>query len=196
VRSDELHVQYGISPEVPILLFIGRFIPAKGLIDVVRACQLVFEKGVKFTLLCVGDGPDRPGAEKLVDELNMRSYVKFAGFVPEQATQEYYTNSTALVFPTYHHEGFPMVIFKSVAAGLPIITTRIRAAADYLSEPANCLWVDPRDPQMLADRMIRLLRDVPLATRMGENNSRLAETFAVAEVANEYLEIYGNAISR
>ena len=46
-----------------------------------------------------------------------------------------------------------MVIFNAAAAGLPIITTRIRAAADYLKEPDNCLWVEPRSPDLLAGKI-------------------------------------------
>jgi glycosyltransferase involved in cell wall biosynthesis len=194
-RSDRLHIRLGISPDVPIFLFIGRFIPAKGLIDVIRACGLVRDRGVRFKLLCVGDGPDRSKAETLVDETNLRPSIQFCGFVPEHETMEYYTNSTALVFPTYHYEGFPMVIFKSVAAGIPIITTRIRAAADYLSEPENCLWVEPRDPRMLAHRMIELVSDTELVMQMRENNRRLAENFVPSKVTDSYLEIYRNVIS-
>jgi glycosyltransferase involved in cell wall biosynthesis len=95
-----------------------------------------------------------------------------------------------LVFPTYHYEGFPMVIFKSVAAGLPIITTRIRAAADYLSEPDNCLWVEPQNPHMLAEKIARLLDQTETRARMRRNNLELADEFTARAVAPEYLEIY------
>ena len=95
-------------------------------------------------MLCLGDGEAREAAEAQAARLKLNDRVRFFGYVPETQTPEFYAGSTMLLFPTYHYEGFPMVIFKSIAAGLPVITTRIRAAADYLNEPDNCLWVAPQ----------------------------------------------------
>ena len=89
-----------------------------------------------------------------------------------------------------------MVIFKSVAAGLPVITTRIRAAADYLGEPDNCLWVAPRDPRMLAERITRLLDRPDERALMRRNNLELARRFTAAFVAPEYLEIYNQLVNK
>src|SRR5262249_54537948 len=61
-RSNRIHTRFEISPDVPIFLFIGRFIPAKGLMDAIRACRLIRDSGTSFMLLCVGDGPDRQAA--------------------------------------------------------------------------------------------------------------------------------------
>jgi glycosyltransferase involved in cell wall biosynthesis len=95
-----------------------------------------------------------------------------------------------LVFPTYHYEGFPMVIFNSVAAGVPIITTRIRAAADYLREPDNCLWVEPKNPAMLAEKIIYLLTHAEVRATMKRNNEKLAQAFTAEVVTREYMGIY------
>ena len=136
-------------PARPALLFIARMVPTKGLIDVVRACAILRTNGRDFTLVCVGDGPSRAEAEAEVAALGLAELVRFVGYVPEAETGAYYATSTALVFPT-HTEGFSLTIFNAVALGLPVLTTRIRAAADYLSEPENCLWVEPRDPEGIA----------------------------------------------
>ena len=77
-----------------------------------------------------------------------------------------------------------------MAAGLPIITTRIRAARDYLKEPNNCLWVEPRQPEQLADRMAQLLDQPELRAAMSQNNRALATQFSARVVTPEYLAIY------
>ncbi len=179
----------------PLLLFIGRFIPAKGLFDVIRACGLLRDAGKKFLLLCVGDGPALAGAEALVAQHQLQSRAHFFGYIPEKQAQEFYAHSTMLLFPTYHIEGLPMVIFNAAAAGLPIITTRIRAAADYLRAPDNCLWVEPRNPEKLAECIGRLLDDAKLRAVMSSNNRKLAQQFAANIVAPEYLAIYNELIS-
>lgn len=195
-RSGSLASRLGAEAGVPVLLFIARFIPAKGLLDVVRACAVLRERGTEFVLACVGDGPARAEAESEVARLGLGSRVRFCGFVPENETGEFYAGSAALVFPTYHYEGFPMTIFYATAAGLPVLTTRIRAAADYLREPDNCLWVEPRDPAMLAERIARLLSEPRTRELMGTNNTRLAEQFTADAVAPEYVEIYKRLVAR
>ena len=188
--GDNLRAKLGVDAKTPLLLFIARFIPAKGLTDVIRACAILRDEGRAFELLCLGDGEARGEAEAEAARLRLNERVRFFGYVPEAETQEFYAGSTMLLFPTYHYEGFPMVIFKSIAAGLPVVTTRIRAAADYLREPDNCLWVEPKNPPMLADRIARLLDQPDARAAMRRHNVELARQFTAAFVAPEYLEIY------
>ena len=188
--------QFNLPEDVPLLLFIGRFIEAKGLIDVIRACTVLRDGDRKFMLLCVGDGPARQDAEAEVARLALQSNVRFFGYIPEAQASAFYANSTILLFPTYHYEGFPMVIFGAAAAGLPIITTRIRAAADYLQEPANCLWIEPREPKMLAGKVISLLDNFQLSASMSANNKELVKRFCAEIVTREYLWAFKQIVSR
>lgn len=188
--DSEFFKRWGLPEDRPLLLFIGRFIPAKGLLDVILASGLLRDDGQKFLLLCVGDGPTRTEAEALTAKLGLQPSVRFFGYLPEEQTQTFYAQSTMLLFPTYHIEGFPMVIFNAAANGLPIITTQIRAAADYLREPQNCLWVKPRQPEMLAEKISQLLHDTDLRLDMAAKNRALARAFSADIVAAEYLSIY------
>jgi glycosyltransferase involved in cell wall biosynthesis len=193
--GERLRAKLGVDAQTPLLLFIARFIPAKGLTDVIRACAILRDEGRAFELLCLGDGEARAGAEAETERLRLGERVRFFGYVPEAETPEFYAGSTMLVFPTYHYEGFPMVIFKSIAAGLPVVTTRIRAAADYLREPENCLWVEPRNPRMLAEKIARLLDQPGLSAAMRGHNTELARQFTAPSVAPEYLEIYNQLVA-
>jgi glycosyltransferase involved in cell wall biosynthesis len=192
----DFRAKWNLPEDVPLLLFIGRFIEAKGLMDVIHACKLLRHQDREFVLLCVGDGPARASAETEVNRLGLGSHVRFVGYVPEQEASGFYANSTMLVFPTYHYEGFPMVIFNAAAAGLPIITTRIRAAADYLKEPDNCLWVKPNRPDMLVENIIRLLENEELRSRMRANNRKLVDRFSAEKVTQEYVAAYSKMLSQ
>jgi glycosyltransferase involved in cell wall biosynthesis len=188
--AEKRHAAPISATAVPQILFIGRFIPEKGLADVIRACKLVRDRGIQFKLICLGDGPARRDAEREVARLDLRDYVQFTGHIPEEEAAAFYASGTVLVFPTYHFEGFPMTIFNAVAAGLPIITTRIRAAADYLQEPDNCLWARPEMPTMLADKIVDLLQNSALRRTMSDNNRRLAARFSRERVTQDYLNTY------
>ena len=186
----------GIANGTPILLFSARFIPAKGLLTVIEACAELKKKDRDFVLFCLGDGPVRAEAEKLSANLQLSEHIRFTGYISENETTAFHVNSTIFVFPTYHDEGFPLVLLKSLAAGLPIVTTRVRAAADYLKDPQNCLWVSPRDPQELAAKIIQLLDDHQLRAAMSENNRRLAEQFKAENVVRDYIKVYETLIAR
>lgn len=191
-RSNRFNALSGLPAGLPALLFIARFIPAKGLLDVITACGLLRDAGTKYVLLCVGDGPARSEAEAEVARLNLGDQVRFTGFIPENQTTEFYANASIMVLPTYHFEGFPMTVFYAVAAGMPIITTRIRGAADNLKEPENCLWVEPRNPAMLAEKIELLLNNQKMRETMSQSNKKLARQFSAEIVTKEYLNIYRN----
>jgi len=171
-------------------LFVARFIPTKGLLESVRAAAIVRDAGRDFSLLCVGDGEVRAEAEALVRSLGLQEQVQFTGYVPESQVDQHYSSSDCLLFPTYHDEGFPMVIFNAMALGLPVITTRIRAARDQLSEPANCLWTAARSPEDTARQMLRMIDDADLRRAMSAQNMESARRFTAAAVAPEYVDIY------
>ena len=137
----------------------------------------------------VGDGEMMKAAQDMVSILELEEDTTFTGYVEEIETPEIYLGSDILVFPTVT-EGFSMTIFNSVAAGLPVITSRIRAAADYLNEPDNCLWVEPRNCKMLTEKMSYLLNYPQMAVRMKRNNRKLAQQFGSERVGEEFLNIY------
>jgi len=176
--------------DTPLLLFCARLVREKGLLDVIRACKIVRDRGEKFLLMCLGDGPARAEAEAEAARLRLEQETHFCGYVPEERVAQFYVHSTIFVFPTYYQEGLPMVLLNSLAAGVPIITTRIRGAVDYLQEPRNCLWVEPRNPVMLAERIGYLLQHAELRARMIEHNRELAKGFSPGAAAGEVLDIY------
>jgi len=174
----------------PGILFIARFIKEKGLFDLLHAARKVLDAGRTFKLYCVGDGPIRAEAEALADELRLGESVLFTGQISEEEATRYYLGCAILALPTYFQEGLPMTLLQGAAAGLPIITTKIRAAADYMAEPANCLWVEPQNPTMLADCICKLLDNADLRNCMKEKNLALANDFACEVVARDYLRLF------
>lgn len=177
--------------EIFELLFVSRFIPAKGLLETVRACAILRDKNYKFVLHCLGDGETRSKAETEAERLNLRKQVNFTGYIPETEVTKYLFNSDIFVFPTRHAEGFPNVLFKAAAAGMPIVTTRIRAAADYLKEPENCFF-STQEPENIAEKIILLIESIELRKKMSANNLAFGKTLAPRNIALEFLEIYRN----
>lgn len=192
-KDDNFKNKMALDHQTFIFIFCARFLPFKGMMDVLEAVRIVKEKFPDIHLFCVGDGPEMSKAQLFVNSNDLNSFVTFTGFIAEIDTLYYYSNADALVFPS-SHEGFPMAVFQSLAAGIAIITTRITASADYLTEPDNVLWVEPHNPVQIADSMIKLLTDNTLVNRMKSNNVMKAHQFTADKNALEYLVIFETLI--
>lgn len=187
--QDDFRGRYHIPPHKPLLLFVARFIAAKGLREVIQALPMIRQRHDVHAVF-VGDGPLREENITLVRTLGLEDCTTFTGYLPEDETVGAYRTSTMLVFPTYHQEGMPMVIFHALACGLPIVTTRIRAAADWLEEGKHCFFVPAREPQRLAEAVIWLLDNAPLRQEMGQHGRALAQRFEATAVAREFMDLY------
>jgi glycosyltransferase involved in cell wall biosynthesis len=195
VKDINFKRRMGLADTIFVFIFCGRFLEFKGLMDVLKALKKVVSAFQNTHLFCIGDGPEMNKAQQFVIQNNLESFVTFTGFIKEIETRYYYSNADSLVFPS-RREGFPMVVFQSLAAGMPIITTRITASADYLKEPDNVLWVEPHNPVLIAESMIRLLTDDALVNRMKSNNAIKAYQFTTDQNAPEYYGIFEKLVKK
>jgi len=179
---------------VPTILFVGRLMPEKGVLDLVRALADVNET-TQCRLLVAGDGPSASAVAETAGERGIADKVELLGYLsgPELACR--YREADALVLPTYYAEGFPTVILEAMSMGLPIVTTRLRGAADRLEEGVNALFVLPRRPDLLAVALSRILSDDHLRASMAANNLVKVNEFAPEVVAPQYLAILESVVS-
>lgn len=183
------------APSAMVLLYAGRLMKTKGVLDILEAAKSLKRQGREFIVVFMGDGPLMETLRERTLAWGLEHEVRFTGFIPEAETRGYYAAARMLVFPTYHDEGLPMAVLHSLAAGLAIVTTRIRAAADYLQDENNCLWVPARDPVALGRAIGRLIDDPWLMARMSAHNRALATGFARDVVCNELDTALSNLVA-
>ena len=140
-------------------------------------------------MICLGDGEELRLGKDLVSALGIADDVTFTGHLPELDTTHYYMEASMMVLPT-RFEGFSMTIFQAVAAGLPVLTTKINAAADYLREPEHCLWIPSEDPEEMAERILELIAHPEMRDAMSAVGREYAKTFGAERVVDEYLDVY------
>ncbi|HNQ21949.1 MAG TPA: glycosyltransferase [Phycisphaerae bacterium] len=182
-------LRFGLPANRPLLLFIARFIPAKGLTDVIAALPAIRERH-DVQAVFVGDGPERAAAESLCRRLNLEGCTTFTGYLPEEETLGAYREADLLVFPTYHQEGMPMTVFHALASGLPVVTTRLRALADWLEDGRHCVFVPPHDPAALARAVGALLDDPQRRSALAAAGRELVRGFDHPAVAAEFIALY------
>jgi len=184
IQSKEFQKQFKLDSDKFKFIFVGRIIREKGVFSFLKSIPLLDFKD-KCQFIFVGDGTDLNELKNLCIELNLSNLVHFLGHIPDNVCDHFYSNTDALVFPTYFDEGFPMALFKSVSAGLPVITTPIRAAKDYLVEPDNVLWVEGKSEQSVAKAMTTLFHNPELRKSMSANNRETGRQFSGPKVCEE-----------
>jgi len=177
---------------VPTILFVGRLMPEKGVFDLVQAVAQV-NATVPCKLLVAGDGASSEAMFRMAEELGIAGRVEMLGHVSGPRLARCYLQADALVLPSYR-EGFPTVLLEAMSDGLPIVTTRLRGAADRLQQGVNCLFVPPGRPDLLAGALGRILSDDQLRASMAANNLAKIKEFAPEAVAPQYLAILESVI--
>jgi len=156
----------GLEPRPPVVGFVGRLTPDKGLDVLAAARALLAERGVDHQLLIVG-GVDEQADPAILDALRSvgRPPIE-TGQVPD--ARSFYAAMDLLCLPTLR-EGFPNVVLEAAAAGIPAVTTDATGAVDSVVDGATGLIAAVGDPGSLADRLQELLEATAGARRaMGQ----------------------------
>ncbi|HVG15554.1 MAG TPA: glycosyltransferase family 4 protein [Chitinophagaceae bacterium] len=189
VPSEAFRKKYGLDTGKFRLLYVGRMVKEKGIFDIIRTIPLLsFKDDCVFVF--VGDGTDFKELKSFTEEQGLSAYVQFTGFVKDEQCDHFYANTDLLVYPTYDTEGFPMALFKSVAAGLPVVTTQIRAAKDHLTGGKHVLWVEAKSSPSIAAAITELYHNRALISTMSENNKMLGKKFSRKNVCVEMDQNY------
>ena len=182
-----------LDRDVPVILFVGRLIPEKGILDLIYAFATIRDS-TSACLIAAGDGPQAFEVATLVRSLGLEKRVFLPGYLHGEELEAVYAGATAFALPTWWIEGFPTVIAEAMNAGLPIITTAIRGMADHLQEGTNALFVPPSDPEALGAAILRLLNDRSLCAHMSIANCAAVKKFSPDLVAQEYLHVLQSVI--
>jgi glycosyltransferase involved in cell wall biosynthesis len=196
-------VHYGIEPDgdpvaysdgIPRLLCVGRLIPIKGHIVLLRAFAAARRTLPSLELDIAGRGPLEPALRALARELGVGDAVRFLGHVtPIQTAIE---RATVIVVPSMG-EGFGMVALEAMERARPVIAAEIGGLGEIVRDGETGLLVPPGEAEPLGDAIVRIAGDPELARRMGEAGRRRALARFLQVFCTERTELlYEDALSR
>jgi glycosyltransferase involved in cell wall biosynthesis len=139
------------------MLFVGRLAAAKGLPILLEAVA----KLEGATLDIAGDGPDRRKLEEKAQLLGLSDRVRFLGYQSQQQVRELLRRTDVFVLSSFA-EGVPVVLMEAMAAGVPVVATRIAGIPELVHDEQSGLLVPPGDANSAADAIRRLLEDPDL----------------------------------
>jgi glycosyltransferase involved in cell wall biosynthesis len=189
-RSETLHVGDGDR----VIGTISRLVWKRGNEELLEAAALVRHAIPSATLVVVGDGPLRPALEARARELGLNDGVRFLGAVPQAARLlphfDVFILSSVL-------EGMSNSLLEAMAAGRPVVATRVGGNPEVVVEGETGFLVPPKDPRALADAVLRLLRDRELAHRFGEAARRRVESqFSLEQMVHRMEDLYDDLLAR
>lgn len=177
----------------PIILFVGRLVPYKGLEFLIGAM-----KNVDATLVIIGQGIGKRSEEyrlKLMAE-ELGSKVKFLGRVSSLAA--YYRAADLFVLPSIgRNEAFGLVQLEAMYCGLPVINTSLTTGVPEVSlDGITGMTVPPADSRCLAEAISYLLGDPALRSRLSANARKRARTFTIDAMVEKTLNVYEWVLSQ
>lgn len=175
----------------PLLLYVGRLQPIKGLETLLDAMALVPEA----TLLIIGgdqDEPDNGHGAQLRDQvaaLGLGGRVRFLGAQPQRRLRLFYAGADATVMPSYY-ESFGMVALEAMACGSPVVASRVGGLTTTIQDGVTGHLVPEGDPAALADCLRALLADDEARARIGREAARWAAEHRWPCVAEKICQLY------
>ena len=188
-------VHYGIDPDgvpqpyaqaTPRLLCVGRLIPIKGHIVLLRAFADAKKQLPELELDVAGRGPLEPALRALARELGVADSVHFLGQVsPIQAAIE---RSAVVVVPSMG-EGFGMVALEAMERARPVIAAAIGGLGELVRDGETGLLVPAGEAEPLRAAIVRVAGDLELARRMGEAGRRRAVSRFLQQFCTDRTEL-------
>ena len=180
-----LRAGFGVPVDALVLGIVASLTSIKDHATLLRAVASVVPAYPALHLVLVGDGPTRGASEELARELGIVDRVHFAGLRPHLPNLHHAFDLSAL---TSASEGFPNTVVEAMAAGRPVVATRVGGIPDAVEEGETGLLVPPGDAAALSAALAALLGDPSRRARMGERARAVAESRYSARVAIGALE--------
>ncbi len=173
--------------DVPVVLWVGRIEPVKGLGNLIGAFDRVLGE-TDARLILVGDGSAQNTIRDLVELKGLKEKVDFVGF--QSNPYRYMSRCSVFAFPSLS-EGFGMVLVEAMACGLPVVSTDCIAGPSEILQNGRCgILVPVGDEGALAQGILKLLTDTELRNRLTSEAFRRVADFEPAKVVASYEQLF------
>ncbi len=185
--------------EQPVLLFVGRIQPLKGVDLAVESLARL--RNSSAVLVIVG-GPSGPEGRRTLDELEKRiahwglgDRVRFVEPQPHHLLSTYYRAADVCLVPS-RSESFGLVALEAAACGTPVVASDVGGLRNNVVEGSTGFLVSDRDPAEFAARVDEVLADPLLALRLGENGAQRARSHTWGDSARTAVQVFDRLTAR
>lgn len=194
-NPDGLRLELGIAPSEKVIGTVGRIVPVKDHLTLVRAFALVLEQIPQCRLMIVGrEEIGREGVMteilKLADTLSIGEKILFTG---ERSDVPELLNLMDVFALSSLSEGTSMAILEASAAEIPVVATRVGGNPKIVEDGRTGFLVPPKSPEVLAEKLLKVLEDPNLAKEMGQAGRKTVKgQFSIQTMASKYHKLYSS----
>lgn len=163
--------ELGVPPGSLVVGCVAGLRPVKDHESLIRAIGSLQPRWPSLHLVLIGDGEARPSLERLTRQLGLTAAVHFAGIRPNEPNLHHLFDVSALCSSS---EAFPNSIVEAMAAGKPVVATRVGGIVDAVVDGQTGFLVAPGTPSAVATAIERLLIEPGLRRQLGEAAARRA----------------------
>jgi len=180
------------SGRVRRMVFMARLVHTKGVFEAMEAVRLLHAESdfADIELLIAGSGPETGAIEKWIERHGMQRSVRLVGPLYGNDKVDFLREADVFVFPTYHREGLPYSIIESIAAGTPVIATRVAGIPDVIVDRTHGILIDAKDPDQIVAAVKELARSSDDLRTMCRNCRSRAIKFGLDRLAGQFGELY------
>lgn len=186
------------------ILHVGRLERAKGVTILAEAIPQVLAQVPHARFVFIGDDrltargtSQRAELERQLTAAGASQRVEFWGGVDQSTLMAWYRRADICVVPSMLYESFSYTCAQAMAAGKPVVASRIGGIPETVDDGATGILVEPGNVAQLADALIRLANDANLRERMGQAGREKVEAeFDPVKVAAKNLKVYEQASKR
>ena len=190
----EARAHVGLDADEPLILFVGRIEPLKGIDVLIQAASHL--EGPFRVLVVGGDEKDERRLRdlaRLARELGVEERVTFTAAVTHDDLPYYYNAADVCAVPSYY-ESFGLVALEAMACGVPVVATRVGGLKDTVRDGRTGYLVPWRCPEPFAERLDLLLTNEPLRRSLGREARAVAETYRWSHVAEQVESVYHDLV--
>ena len=195
-RTALAHLDLGPGP---VLLFVGRIQPLKGVDVAVRALAALRSPDVRLVVVGGASGP-QGAAEvdritRLAAELGVTDQLRMVAPVPHHLLSTYYRAADVVLVPS-RSESFGLVALEAAACGTPVVAAAVGGLRTLVEHGRTGFLVEGRDPAVFAGYVGQVLDSPALAGELGRHAARRARGYTWSTAAGRLRRVYGDLTSR
>jgi glycosyltransferase involved in cell wall biosynthesis len=204
-RDDIALVNYGVDHSMhnlegasksatPLIGYFGRLKKYKSVEQLLQALPSVVARVPQLKVLIIGEGDDRPRLEAIARELHLQHVVEFLGFVSEETKKDLLQKMWFKV-TTSSKEGWGLTVLEANACGTPVIASNVEGLRDAVRDGETGLLYEFGNVADLTGKIIQLITDGALRSRLTMNAIAWATTFDWEQAAEETLRLLESRIA-
>ncbi len=191
---NEIRNELGVPSSTALVISASNLRPEKGIGDLVTAAGIVVAEKPNTLFVVVGEGSEQQTLRKETMEKGLQGFVRFIGLRSD--VHRLMAGGDVVVAPSIWQEPAGLVVIEGMAAGRPVVATRVGGIPEYVEDGVTGLLVDPHAPQQLAGALLRLLNAPGEAEVMGRaGRARVEARFSMERWVHDTERVYEAALT-